>query len=135
MNEIDAAIGKVGDKASAVPGIMTLGTPTNPPLAAFVGQSVAKHGRTTGLTFGTVVDISFDGKVGYNGRTAYFEDQIGIVGVDGRPFSSPGDSGSLVVDTDRAAPVGLLFAGDGSQTIANPIGFVLNRFGATVVTG
>ena len=91
----------------------------------------AKHGRTTGLTFGSVVDTSFDGNVHYDGAVAYFEDQIVIVG-DAGPFSERGDSGSLVLDTSGPHPVGLLFAGDNSQTIANPIQFILNRFGATV---
>ena len=93
--------------------------------------SVVKHGRTSGLTFGSVVDTSFDGDVQYDGTVAYFEDQI-VLAADAGPFSEPGDSGSLVLDTTGPHPVGLLFAGDDSQTIANPIQFVLNRFGATV---
>ena len=46
-------------------------------------------------------------------------------------FSEPGDSGSLIVDK-TGAPVALLFAGDDSLTLANPINLVLNRFGATI---
>ena len=110
---------------------MTIGLPANPPVAPFVGQSVVKHGRTTGLTFGSVVDTSLDGNVHYNGGVAYFEDQIVVVGNTG-PFSESGDSGSLVLDTSDPHPVGLLFAGDDSQAIADPIRSVLNRFGATV---
>ena len=131
VNHIDAAIAALDDVSSAIPSIMTIGPPANPPAAPFVGQSVVKHGRTTGLTFGSVVDTSFDGNVHYDGNVAYFEDQIVVVG-DAGPFSEPGDSGSLVLDTAGPHPVGLLFAGDDSQTIANPIQFVLNRFGATV---
>jgi hypothetical protein len=71
--------------------------------------------------------------VGYRGSTARFVDQIVIS--DGT-FSNPGDSGSLVVTkgnllADRR-PVGLLFAGSNMNTIANPIDFVLDRFGVTV---
>lgn len=51
---------------------------------------------------------------------------------DSVPFSEPGDSGSLILDSPGTHPVGLLFAGDDSQTVANPIQSVLNRFGATV---
>lgn len=43
-----------------------------------------------------------------------------------------GDSRSLIPDSPDAHPVALLFTGDGSQTIANPIRSVLNRLGATV---
>ena len=132
VNHIDAAIAKLDNSASATPDIMALGRHANPPVATFLDQSVAKHGRTTGLTFGTVVDISFDGHVGFNGQAAYFEDQIAIVGKFGR-FSEPGDSGSLVVDNPGSQPVGLLFAGDATLTLANPIQSVLNRFGATIV--
>jgi hypothetical protein len=132
VNHIDAAIATLDDSILAVPGIMTIGPPVNPPVPAFLNQSVAKHGRTTGLTFGTVVDISFDGNVHVNGQLAYFEDQIGIVGTYGS-FSEPGDSGSLILDNPGSHPVGLLFAGDHTQTLANPIQAVLTRFGATIV--
>lgn len=133
VNYIDAAIAALDDPGSAVPNIMGIGRHTNPPVAAFVNQSVAKHGRTTGLTFGRVADSSFDGNVRYNGRVAYFEDQIAIIGESG-PFSDDGDSGSLVLDNPGSHAVGLLFAGDSSHTLANRIQSVLNRFGATIVT-
>ena len=133
VNHIDAAIAALDSRSSTTPDIMAIGHHANPPVAAFLNQSVAKHGRTTGLTFGTVVDISFDGNVGFNGQVAYFEDQIAIVGKYGS-FSADGDSGSLVLDNPDSHPVGLLFAGDHTHTLANPIQSVLNRFGATIVT-
>lgn len=133
VNHIDAAIAALDDPGSAIPEIMGIGRHANPPVAAFLTQSVAKHGRTTGLTFGTVADISFDGNVRYNGRVAYFEDQIAIMGQSG-PFSDAGDSGSLVLDNPGSHAVGLLFAGDGSYALTNRIQSVLNRFGATIVT-
>ena len=131
VNRMDAAIAALDDVDSAIPDIMTIGPPANPPLAPFVGQAVLKHGRTTGLTFGSVVDTSFDGVVRYDSGVAYFEDQI-VVAAESGPFSERGDSGSLILDSPGTHPVGLLFAGDDSQTIANPIQSVLNRFGATV---
>ena len=133
VNYIDAAIAALDEPDSATPGIMSLGLHTNPPIAPFLNQSVAKHGRTTGLTFGTVVDISFDGNVTVDGSLAYFENQIAIVGNFGL-FSERGDSGSLVLDNPGSHSVGLLFAGDKTHTLANPIHAVLNRFGATIVT-
>ena len=79
------------------------------------------------------MDISFDGNVDVDGETACFEDQIAIVGNDG-PFSEAGDSGSLILDNPGSHPIDLLFAGDKTHTLANPIQTVLNRFGATIVT-
>ena len=128
---MDAAIAALANIDSAIPDIMTIGRPSKPPVASFIGQFVLKHGRTTGLTFGSVVDTSFDGIVRYDDGVAYFENQIVIAG-DAGPFSERGDSGSLILDSPGAHPVGLLFAGDDSQTLANPIQSVLNRFGATV---
>lgn len=89
-------------------------------MAPFLGQSVIKHGRSTGLTFGSVVDTSFDGVVRYDDSVAYFEDQVVVTGDDG-PFSEPGDSGSVILDTTSPHPIGHLFAGDDSQTVANPL--------------
>ncbi len=56
--------------------------------------------------------------------------------VSGNGFSAGGDSGSLIVTKgllmgDRR-PVGLLFAGTATTTIANPIDLVLNRFGIEI---
>ena len=133
VNHTDAAIAALDDPGSAIPQIMGIGRHANPPVAPFLNQPVAKHGRATGLTFGTVADVSFDGNVRYNGRVAYFEDQIAIIGELGA-FSAPGDSGSLILDNPGSHAVGLLFAGDGAYALANRIQSVLNRFGATIVT-
>lgn len=129
-NVIDAA---VADPSTLRPCIMALGPCRNPPVPAAEDQPVAKHGRSTGLTFGTVVDASADVDVYYNGHPAYFANQILLQGDDTR-FSEPGDSGSIVLTTPSANPVALLFAADDSQSIANPIKSVLNRFGATIVS-
>lgn len=72
---------------------------------------------------------------GYNPQSlaasAFFVNQLVIRPVQGSgDFSRPGDSGSVVF-TAANEPVGLLFAGDGSTTLANPIRPVLDRFGVT----
>ena len=134
VNHIDAALAELVDPAQVTPDIITIGFPVNPPKQASLGQSVAKHGRTTNFTTGAVVDVSFDGYVSYNGAgTAWFEDQVVVRGFDG-PFSQPGDSGSLILEDATSHPVALLFAGDQRLTLANPIDAVLNRFGASIVT-
>jgi hypothetical protein len=58
-----------------------------------------------------------------------FVNQLLITGIAGSvDFSLPGDSGSVIF-TGADEPIGLLFAGGGSYTFANPIKPVLSRFG------
>jgi hypothetical protein len=95
---------------------------------ATLGHEVQKYGRTTGLTTGLVSGINATINMNYDQGTARFVDQILIS--DGR-FSQGGDSGALVVTqssgrNDRR-PVGLLFAGSNTHTIADQIGLVLER--------
>jgi hypothetical protein len=103
---------------------------------ASLGMKVQKYGRTTGHTVGRVTGINAVVDVNYRTGSARFEGQIIIT--DGS-FSTGGDSGSLVVSKGLLAadrrPVGLLFAGSPSNTIANPIDLVLDRFGVTVDGG
>ena len=131
-NYVDAAIAlttpdMVG-KATPSDGY---GTPKSTITTAALGQAVQKYGRTTGFTKGTVSEINFIGNVGYSSGTAVFANQIVVVGTKGR-FSRGGDSGSLVVTQDSNSPVGLLFAGGGRRTIANPIGLVLEDLDVTI---
>jgi PKD repeat protein len=100
---------------------------------------VKKFGRTTGLTHGTVAEVNVTVEVCYIAfynlclESAYFNGQLGISPGD---FSGGGDSGSLIVTEDASnRPVGLLFAGSATRTIANPIGPVLSRFGVTIDPG
>jgi hypothetical protein len=95
-----------------------------------LGLEVQKYGRTTGLTVGRVTGVNATIDVRYRDGTVRFADQIVI---SGNGFSAGGDSGSLVVTKgvllgDRR-PVGLLFAGSPTSTLANPIDLVLDRFG------
>lgn len=100
---------------------------------AALGMSVQKYGRTTGLTVGEVTGIHATLDVSYGDGIARFEDQIVI---SGNGFSTGGDSGSLIVTKGRLMgdrrPVGLLFAGSPTTTLANPIDYVLERFGVRV---
>jgi hypothetical protein len=110
------------------------GTPGTVTAAPFLGQSVQKYGRTTGLTQGSVAAINFIGNVCYEGspictKLARFVNQIVIT--DGS-FSAGGDSGSLIVTTGDNSPVGLLFAGSSSYTIATPIDVVLSTFNVEI---
>jgi len=133
-NRIDAAIAATtpDELGNATPE-GGYGTPRQRTVEAELGMTVQKYGRTTGQTAGRVTGIHATIDVGYRGSNARFVDQIVIS--DGT-FSNPGDSGSLVVTKGKLLgdrrPVGLLFAGSNVSTIANPIDFVLDRFGVTV---
>lgn len=125
---VDAAVAEVtGDRylIDWISGIGTIDTVGQ----ATLGMRVKKSGRTTGLTIGTVSDISADVTVGgYPGGEQSFRDQIIADSIDSSPVSLGGDSGSLVVNDDNNRAIGLLFAGPrvgGAYFIANPIDEVL----------
>lgn len=110
------------------------GTPAETTAMAVVGQTVQKYGRTTGFTQGVVDAVNVTVNVCYEGsstctKLARFVDQIIIS--DGQ-FSAGGDSGSLVVTTDGNQPMGLLFAGSSSYTIASPIDTVLSLLAVSI---
>jgi hypothetical protein len=92
--------------------------------ACRLGMYVGKTGRTTQLKVGRIVDCNATVRVGYGGgRCALFKDQI-VIGTPG--FSAGGDSGSIVWSWDSSRnPVGLLFAGSSTHTIANKMYRVL----------
>ena len=129
-NHVDAAI------AAIIPGnvdtsgeINCIGNINPTPAKPYFRMRVQKSGRTSGLTKGYISSVDADiiveyyEECGFGSRIAWFEDQIMI---KGGGFSKPGDSGSLVVTTGRCPqPVGLLFAGGGPYTFANPIDKVL----------
>jgi hypothetical protein len=130
-NTIDAAIAitSAANLGTATP-LGGYGQPASTPVVALVNQPVKKYGRTTGLTTGSVFATNATVDVQYSRGIARFVNQIVITP---GAFSAGGDSGSLIVtDDDACNPVGLLFAGSSSYTIANPIGAVLARFGVDV---
>ena len=106
------------------------GTPRSSTVTASLFQSVQKYGRTSGQTTGTVNAVNVTVLVGYDSGNATFVNQIEVVGSRRRSsLGQPGDSGSLVVDS-QLRPVGLLFAGGGGLTFCNPIGPVLQQLGS-----
>jgi hypothetical protein len=103
---------------------------------ALLGLAVQKYGRTTKSTHGQITGINATVTVCYEVlfifciKQATFVDQL-IIEPGG--FSGGGDSGSLIVADDGTnRPVGLLFAGSSTQTIANRIDLVLNNFGVRI---
>jgi hypothetical protein len=92
---------------------------------------VAKSGRSSGLTcsnlssVNTSVSVDYDKSCGgTHAFTVIFTNQVVISGAD---FSVSGDSGSLVVSSNNARPLGLLYAGSTTGTVANPISDVLDH--------
>jgi hypothetical protein len=121
INQVDAAIARPVPGIEISDEILEIGVVggTTP---ARLGMRVRKSGRTTGYTTGqvTVLDAAVD--INYGDRVARFEGQIVTTAM-----SSPGDSGSLLVDDQSLLAVGLLFAGSDSATIHNPIQPVLDN--------
>ncbi len=135
-NVVDAASAAVTTQTvgNATP-VNGYGSPSSSTVAAALNMAVEKYGRTTVLTHGTVTGLDATVKIRYDkGNTATFVHQIIITGTNGA-FSDSGDSGSLIVtDNSTHNPVGLLFAGSTSTTIANPIGDVLTQLGQRLGT-
>ena len=125
-------LGPVGATSiAAAPPSATIGVPS-------LGEAVGKSGRTTGLTCSTIQSLNLTILVNYDAScgaaspafTAYFTNQVTI---SGGAFSAGGDSGSLVVDTGTSRAIGLLYGGNSTSTVANPIQDVIKAFGGAAV--
>ncbi|MGB8509677.1 MAG: trypsin-like serine protease [Pyrinomonadaceae bacterium] len=92
-----------------------------------VGDRVFKVGRTTGLTFGEIKSVAtVVGPVQYKDGPSWFARSIVIEGLNGTMFSDHGDSGSAIMRASGDI-VGLLYAGNGTQTYACPIDEVFKK--------
>ena len=151
VNNVDCAIARLADGVQGLAILMCLADQQAPALKGvgddnvFVDEEVWKAGRTSGLTQGRVFAVEVDNYVVNVGTSmqpvrARFDNQIQVYS-EGRNFSMPGDSGSLVIDSEGLAR-GLLFAGTPAGgpggvglTAVNPIGPVLQELGAELWTG
>ncbi len=126
-NLVDAAIAAPVETRLVRADIVNIGIPTGTAEAA-LGMNVIKSGRTTQTTRGKVIgtDVSIAVRYG-GGRVAYFRDQILTTSM-----SAGGDSGSLLLNTDKEA-VGLLFAGSSRVTVHNKINNVLMGLGVELI--
>jgi Peptidase family S64 len=137
-SNVDAAIAALRAGAMATNGdIIDIGIPSGTTVAPAVGLAVAKSGRTTGLTTGSIGAINANVNVQYQqgcgGGRKFVVSYTNQIVVNSSTFSAGGDSGSLIVtDTTDHNPVGLLFAGSSTTTIANPIGDVLTQVGTAL---
>jgi hypothetical protein len=140
-SNVDAAIAEVVPGAVdnqgeiiGLGGIATDGSyisapPANTTVPAVIGMSVAKSGRTTGLTCGTILGINgtivieFPAECGNTApMSVQFHGQV-VMG----SLVRPGDSGSLIVEAGTARPMALVagLTTDGQFTTANPATDVL----------
>src|SRR5688572_456685 len=137
-SNVDAAVATLrAGQMDATGFIEDIGVPSSTIVNPTVGLGVAKSGRTTGFTTGSISSVNTSVNVQYQqgcgkGKkfTVSFTNQIVITG---STFSAGGDSGALIVTNNSSHnPVGLLFAGSSTTTIANPIGQVLTRLGTAM---
>jgi hypothetical protein len=150
LTNVDAAIAAVNSGAVSTTGsILELGAKQSdgtlasaPPAggkgeAGALNMSVAKSGRTTGLTCAGISAVNLDVQVSYYSNCAettpyYTKNYTNQIAISGNQFSDAGDSGSLIVDSSNAEPVGLFYAGgedanNVGQGIANPVADVLSE--------
>jgi hypothetical protein len=137
-SNVDAAIARLRTGAMRSDGaILDIGTISSTVATPAIGLGVQKSGRTTGRTTASIGAINLAVSVQYQqgcgkGKkfTATFRNQISI---NSASFSAGGDSGSLIVSTGTCPqPVGLLYAGSSTSTIANPAAEVLTRLTASL---
>jgi predicted lactoylglutathione lyase len=148
-DNVDAAIATANGNVDTAGTILELGAATTtdigdlPPSSTLgtpaIGLAVAKSGRTTGLTCSSIEGLAGSVAVDYDsschGATAFqshFKNQILVTGAN---FIESGDSGSLLVETNTARPVGLMYASGGTTAVANPITDVITVLNARTSTG
>jgi hypothetical protein len=106
--------------------------------AATLGMAVRKRGRTTLLTHGSVdglaLSVNIDYGDGIGVKTLTNQVSIAADTTQNPLFSDHGDSGSVIVN-DSGFVVGLLFAGAGTSTVANPIAAVLSELNISMCVG
>jgi hypothetical protein len=134
LNMVDCAIAQTSPELVALQN-KCFGRVVNPPVPCRLNLLVKKCGRTTQLTRGRIVDCNATVRVGYGtAGTALFRSQIIIVSLSPpAQFSAGGDSGSGILSDSGNRPVGLLFAGSATHTIANPIAAVLTALNVSIV--
>jgi hypothetical protein len=137
-SNVDAAVAQLRSGTMDSTGfIEDIGVPSSTTVNPSVGLAVAKSGRTTGFTTGTVGSINTSVNVQYqkgcNSGKKFTVSYTNQVVINSTTFSAGGDSGSLIVTNNASHnPVALLYAGSSSTTIGNPIGEVLTKLSNTL---
>jgi hypothetical protein len=132
-NRFDAAIARIDRRADILARLPRIGEPRPPIMDPLLYQSVRKFGATTLHTLGVVTDAMVHITFTLDGNPYLFRDVIEVIGCGG-PFSEGGDSGALAVDALSLRPVGLIIGGARDRTYLSPIGPILARFNAELLT-
>ncbi len=117
LNYLDAAIGWLGpveyyNRALLLEEIKAIDITH---IDVEVGDMICKSGRTTGVTYGPVIETNASLKIFFGSARMIWGVFRDCIMVKGPGFSKPGDSGSLCIKDNRC--VGLLFAGNSDYTI------------------
>jgi hypothetical protein len=137
-SNVDAAVAQLRSGTMDSTGfIEDIGAPSSTTVNPSVGLAVAKSGRTTGFTTGTIgsvnTSVSVQYQKGCNSGKKFTVSYTNQVVINSSTFSAGGDSGSLIVTNNASHnPVALLFAGSSTTTIGNPINEVLSKLGAAL---
>ncbi len=137
-SNVDAAVAQLRSGQMDSTGfIEDIGVPSSSTVNPSVGLGVAKSGRTTGFTTGTIGSINTSVSVQYqkgcNQGKKFTVSYTNQVVINSSTFSAGGDSGSLIVTNNASHnPVALLYAGSSSTTIGNPINEVLTKLGTAL---
>lgn len=140
-SNVDAAIAQLRPGTMDGSGnIEDIGVPSSTTVNAAVGMGVAKSGRTTGFTTGTIGSVNTTVNVQYQQRCGsgrkFTVNYTGQVVINSSTFSAGGDSGSLIVTNNSTHnPVALLYAGSSTSTIGNPINQVLTQLSTALGGG
>jgi hypothetical protein len=122
-----------GDVAGGtVEGVGSIAGPRDPSTVK-AGEWVCKVGRTTGLTYGTVLSTSATIRVDYSslgfpGRLVFYHRQIVTTSM-----AAYGDSGSLLLDGEGRG-LGMVFAGGDGGTVHNPLIAITTLLGVIIPT-
>lgn len=134
-NLFDAAIAQVSDPSQITQGSIVGINNYDPTLdAPLPSMEVIKSGRATGVTTGLITGIHVSNvQINYTPGEpqpllATFDDTIQITGDGQQPFSSPGNSGSVILNKNSGRPVGLLIGGCEQSTTACDLGGVCRYF-------
>ena len=114
---VDAGIASINPTVEAQFRVIDLGKHPYVILPPYEGLEVTKRGykteRTQGATVkATDVVLNFKDKDGTALRIGGVDSGFAMKAASGTVFAAPGDSGSLVIDVDRGAARGMIFAGD-----------------------
>ena len=125
-NLMDAAIASL--TVDARPELLGLG-PYNAIAEPTIGMEVAKSGRSSGVTQGTILYLDAVIQVDYGLPAPFtFEGQVATT-----PMLIPGDSGSALVRRSDIAVACLGFAGSNLMSFHTPISRIMTRFGLSLL--